>query len=92
MPREEVTRGAGRQAGRQGVMPGGTTNTLQPPAPLPLEQVAGPGQPAGDFIVAGPRQHGTAGVVSLYGIESPGLTSALPLARLAVERLKEEPA
>ncbi len=43
-------------------------------------KVAGPGQPAGDFMVVGPRQHGIAGLVHLFGIESPGLTSALSLA------------
>jgi L-2-hydroxyglutarate oxidase LhgO len=48
-------------------------------------KVVGPGQSAGDFIVAGPSQHGIAGVVNLFGIESPGLTSSLALAKL-VER------
>lgn len=43
-------------------------------------KVAGPGQPAGDFMVVGPRQHGITGLVHLFGIESPGLTSALSLA------------
>lgn len=60
--------------------------------PAPLSQVVGLGQPPGDFVVAGPRQHGIARLVSLYGIESPGLTSALPLAQLAAERLAEAPA
>lgn len=44
-------------------------------------QVAGPGQPAGDFVLQGPRQHGVAGLVNLFGIESPGLTASLALAR-----------
>jgi 2-hydroxyglutarate dehydrogenase len=48
-------------------------------------KVVGPGQPAGDFIVAGPSVHGIDGVVNLFGIESPGLTSSLALAKL-VER------
>ncbi len=43
-------------------------------------KVAGPGEPAGDFVVAGPDRHGIAGLVNLFGIESPGLTSALSLA------------
>jgi L-2-hydroxyglutarate oxidase LhgO len=38
------------------------------------------GSPASDFIVHGPQQHGVAGLVALYGIESPGLTAALALA------------
>jgi L-2-hydroxyglutarate oxidase LhgO len=48
-------------------------------------KVVGPGYPAADFIVAGPAVHGVAGLVNLFGIESPGLTSSLALAKL-VER------
>ncbi len=43
-------------------------------------KVAGPGEPAGDFMLAGPARHGVAGLVHLFGIESPGLTAALSLA------------
>ncbi len=39
-----------------------------------------PGEPACDFIVSGPAEHGVAGLVNLYGIESPGLTASLALA------------
>ena len=35
----------------------------------------GPGEPAVDFLIEGPAQHGIAGLVNLFGIESPGLTS-----------------
>jgi L-2-hydroxyglutarate oxidase LhgO len=38
------------------------------------------GAPPGDFVVQGPAEHGVQGLVNLYGIESPGLTSSLPLA------------
>ncbi len=38
-----------------------------------------PGAPAQDFVVAGPRDHGVAGLVHLFGIESPGLTASLAL-------------
>ena len=41
------------------------------------------GAPACDFIVQGQAQHGVAGLVCLYGIESPGLTAALALAEHA---------
>lgn len=54
-------------------------------------QLVGPGRPAGDFVVSGPRQHGVPGLVSLFGIESPGLTSALALAQLVARRLEEPP-
>lgn len=47
----------------------------------------GPGQPAQDFAVHGPRRHGVRGLVCLYGIESPGLTASLALADFAVAAL-----
>ena len=43
-------------------------------------KVVGPGDPAGDFIVQGPEDHGVPGLVALYGIESPGLTASLAIA------------
>ncbi|MFQ5845409.1 MAG: NAD(P)/FAD-dependent oxidoreductase, partial [Planctomycetota bacterium] len=43
-------------------------------------KVSGPGDPWADFVVQGPADHGVAGLVHLYGIESPGLTAALALA------------
>jgi L-2-hydroxyglutarate oxidase LhgO len=36
--------------------------------------------PPHDFVLQGPSDHGVAGLVNLYGIESPGLTAALALA------------
>ena len=38
------------------------------------------GAPAQDFVVQGPQVHGIAGLVHLFGIESPGLTAAVALA------------
>ena len=38
-----------------------------------------PGEPPGDFVIQGPDVHGVPGLVNLYGIESPGLTSSLAI-------------
>ena len=51
-------------------------------------KTAGPGEPAPDFEVQGPRSHGIRGLVHLFGIESPGLTASLALANLVLEELR----
>ena len=43
-------------------------------------KITGPDEPAGDFVLSGPDHHGFEGLVNLFGIESPGLTSALAIA------------
>jgi L-2-hydroxyglutarate oxidase LhgO len=52
---------------------------LQPSYSGIRAKIVGPGEPAADFLVQGPRLHGIGGLVNLFGIESPGLTSALAL-------------
>jgi len=51
----------------------------------------GPGSPMPDFRVSGPQDHGIAGLVTLFGIESPGLTASLALANMVSSRLDLEP-
>ena len=46
-----------------------------------------PGGPPADFAIEGPAVHGTAGLVNLFGIESPGLTSSLAIADEVLVRL-----
>ncbi len=48
-------------------------------------KLGGPEQPASDFVVQGPQEHGVAGLVNLFGIESPGLTASLALAGQVAE-------
>ncbi|WCT71896.1 NAD(P)/FAD-dependent oxidoreductase [Sphingomonas naphthae] len=50
-------------------------------------KIGGPGSPAADFRVDGPEAHGLPGLVNLFGIESPGLTSSLAIADLVAEKL-----
>jgi L-2-hydroxyglutarate oxidase LhgO len=50
-------------------------------------KISGPSDPAGDFRIDGPDEHGVPGLVNLYGIESPGLTSSLAIAREVAARL-----
>jgi L-2-hydroxyglutarate oxidase LhgO len=42
-------------------------------------KITGPNEPAADFVIQGPRDHGIPGLVNLFGIESPGLTSSLAI-------------
>lgn len=42
-------------------------------------KIYAPGEPAPDFQIHAERDHGVPGLVALYGIESPGLTSALAI-------------
>jgi L-2-hydroxyglutarate oxidase LhgO len=43
--------------------------------------------PAADFELQGPAEHGVPGLVHLFGIESPGLTASLSLAKRVLEKL-----
>lgn len=45
------------------------------------------GEPAADFVISGPADHGIAGLVNLFGIESPGLTASLAIADEVSARL-----
>ena len=48
-------------------------------------KISGPGEPARDFVIQGPRDHGVPGLVNLFGIESPGLTSCLAIGAKVAE-------
>jgi L-2-hydroxyglutarate oxidase LhgO len=43
-------------------------------------KIVPPAIAAQDFMIEGPRDHGVAGLINLFGIESPGLTSSLAIA------------
>jgi L-2-hydroxyglutarate oxidase LhgO len=50
--------------------------------------LSGAGEPAADFRIDGPERHGIAGLVNLFGIESPGLTSSLAIADEVGKRIE----
>jgi len=52
---------------------------LQPASAGIRPKIAGPGEPAADFMIQGPAEHGVPGLVNLLGIESPGLTACLAI-------------
>jgi L-2-hydroxyglutarate oxidase LhgO len=60
--------------------PGLPDGSLKPDYAGIRPKLSGPGTTAQDFVIQGPAQHGVAGLINLYGIESPGLTSSLAIA------------
>jgi L-2-hydroxyglutarate oxidase LhgO len=50
----------------------------------------GPGEPQPDFRLDGPETHGLEGLIALFGIESPGLTSSLAIGETVAARLRGE--
>lgn len=72
--------GAGFDAEVRRYWPGLPAGALQPGYAGVRPKISGPGEPAADFRIDGPAVHGVAGLVNLFGIESPGLTAALAIA------------
>ena len=69
--------------------PGLQDGALQPAYSGIRPKIVGPQSPAADFLIAGPTDHGLAGLVCLMGIESPGLTSSLALGSWVRRRLED---
>ena len=58
---------------------------LQPAYAGIRPKLSGPGEPAADFRIDGPQAHGVAGLVNLFGIESPGLTASLAIGAMVAD-------
>jgi L-2-hydroxyglutarate oxidase LhgO len=54
-------------------------NSLLPGYAGMRPKISAPHEVAADFCIQGPKQHGVKGLVNLFGIESPGLTSSLAI-------------
>lgn len=67
--------------------PGLQDGALQPGYTGIRPRITGPGEPAQDFVIHAAAQHGVNGLVNLYGIESPGITSSLAIADYVAELL-----
>ncbi len=67
--------------------PGVEGRTLVPDYTGIRPKLHGPGEPQPDFRIDGPDRHGLDGLIALFGIESPGLTSSLAIGEDVAARL-----
>jgi L-2-hydroxyglutarate oxidase LhgO len=67
--------------------PGLPEGSLSPDYAGVRPKLHGPDEPQPDFRIDGADVHGIAGLVALFGIESPGLTSSLAIGEEAAARL-----
>jgi L-2-hydroxyglutarate oxidase LhgO len=63
--------------------PGLPAQSLQPGYAGMRPKISGPDEPAADFVIQGRAIHGVPGLVNLFGIESPGLTSCMSIGAMA---------
>lgn len=75
----DPTRGEAFYAEVRRYWPGLPDNSLLPGYAGMRPKISGPGAAAADFRIDGPGVHGVAGLINLFGIESPGLTSCLAI-------------
>jgi L-2-hydroxyglutarate oxidase LhgO len=67
--------------------PGLPDNALSPDYAGLRPKIHGPGEPQPDFRLDGAEKHGILGLIALFGIESPGLTSSLAIGEAVAARL-----
>ena len=86
--RVEAERAQPFEAAIRRYWPGLPDGALQPGYSGVRPKIHGPGEAAPDFRIDGPALHGVAGLVNLFGVESPGLTSALAIGELVATLLR----
>ncbi|THU04015.1 NAD(P)/FAD-dependent oxidoreductase [Lampropedia puyangensis] len=71
----------------QAYWPDVSIDRLQPGYAGMRPNIGGPKMASPDFAIQGPQTHGIAGLVHLFGIESPGLTSCMAIGNRTVQAL-----
>ena len=85
----DPARAAGFHAEIRKYWPGLPDGQLAPAYSGVRPKIVGPGEPAADFRIDGLETHGIAGLVNLFGIESPGLTATLAIAEYVAHKILE---
>lgn len=83
-------RGAGFYAEVQKYWPGLQEGSLAPGYAGIRPKISGPDAASADFCIQDARTHGVPGLVNLFGIESPGLTSCLAIGEEVLHRLQQK--
>ncbi len=83
----DPSRAAGFYAYVRKFWPGLPDGALAPDYAGIRPKLHGPGEPQPDFRIDGPDAHGLEGLVALFGIESPGLTSSLAIGEEVAARI-----
>jgi L-2-hydroxyglutarate oxidase LhgO len=83
----DPARAAGFYAYIRRFWPGLPDGALAPDYAGIRPKLHGPGEPQPDFQIDGPEVHGLPGLIALFGIESPGLTSSLAIGEEVATRL-----
>lgn len=83
---DPTLKGAFLAAARR-IWPGVEEDRLHPAYAGVRPKLAGPGMDTADFVLQDENVHGLPGLVNLFGIESPGLTSSLAIGARVAEML-----
>ena len=85
--RVDAARSASFYASIRRYWPALPDDALQPAYSGIRPKLSGPGEAARDFVLQGEDVHGVKGLINLFGIESPGLTSALAIGEAVAARV-----